>query len=101
MVRRGLAVASLVLVLVSVGVVLRASNSPDGLAVATGVWGFVLSAAGLVLGALSLWPVVAERRRRDTQNVQVIEAHNGDAFGVQNGSQHVDRKPGNSTDAGN
>lgn len=100
MVRRGLAVASAVLVVVSVAMVLRASNSPDGLAAATGVWGFVLTAAGVVLGAVSLWPVVAQRRRRGTGNVQVIRAHNGDAFGVQNGSQYVDRKPGTPTDAG-
>lgn len=98
MVRRGLAFTSVVLVVVAVVMVVRASSGSGGLASATGVWGFVLTAVGVVIGAVSLWPVVTERRRRDGVSLQVIRADTGDAFGVQDGSQHVDRKPGSSTD---
>jgi hypothetical protein len=82
MVRRFIAVVSAVVVVVAVAMVIVALRSPAGAASALGVWGFILTALGVVLGAVSLWLNGPELGPGDVQNVT---AQQGDAFGVQGG----------------
>lgn len=91
--RRIVVVAAFAVVLVAVTMVVRAATSGDGLTSALGVWGFVLAAVGVVTGATGLWPSTRRSRTGGHGDVQVIHAHKGDAFGVQNGDQHVNRGP--------
>jgi hypothetical protein len=88
--RRFLVAGSVVVVVVAGVMVVRAAGSPDGLAGALGVWGFVLAAVGVVLAAVALWPAAREGGSSRT-NVQVVRSERGDAFGVQNGNQYVKR----------
>lgn len=89
--RRVLAVVALVLVVVAIVMVAFAWRSEAGVNGAMGVWGFVLAVVSVGLGAVGLWPSKEMASRSgDTQNVT---AENGDAFGVQKGSQTVIKNP--------
>lgn len=90
MMRRIITIVSLVLVLVAVAMVLLAIRSPEGLAGAEGLWGFVLAAVGVILGSVALWP--AATRRQPDVGGQHISATGGDAYGVHTGNMHVERR---------
>lgn len=89
MLRRFLIFGSLAVLLCAVVMVVLAAKSTEGLASALAIWGFVLTALGVVLGIAGLRAV----RTADNPepNTQVIKSNSGDAIGVQNGTMNVNR----------
>ncbi|MHA7181356.1 hypothetical protein ACX80J_14730 [Arthrobacter sp. MDB2-24] len=90
MLSRLLIFVSIVVVVCAVVMVMLAAKNPEGLASALGIWGFVLSVVGIVLGVAGLQ--TAKPTSDPVPGVQVIHAQQGDAFGVQNGTMNVDRR---------
>lgn len=90
MLRRSLFLGSLAVLVCAVVMVVLAGKSPAGLASALGIWGFVLTAVGVLLAVVSLWTAKPpDKPRPNLQNIQVNKAEQGDVFGVQNGTMNV------------
>lgn len=76
-------------VAVAVVMVVLAARSSGGIDGAVGIWGFVLTAVGVVLGVVALWP--SGSRRDKDQSAQVNLAERGDMFVSQHGDVRVNR----------